>query len=272
MWRQDRWRLANSSEKELLLGYGWEHTKLCYSASKMKQSYQRYEDERLSLLGDSFSIYSFVVVAAALCRRFVSSISYSAIAARMGMAPGTCLPFQVVAPLKRSLLYGFDRIPENWAVKQLNQILLSRTNHTGSDVRISTGELLNPKSAVRQSIEAAWWKWLPAFQTKWKHRDHINLLELRSILLSIRFHVSHLKHVHSRIFHVTDSYVCMSILAKGRSGSRQLNRLLRQVNAYLLGFGLFLVIAHVESSENPTDGASRSLEVLPSPDESRASA
>ena len=272
MWRQDRWRLANSSEKELLLGYGWEHTKLCFSASKMKQSYQRYEDERLSLLGDSFSIYSFVVVAAALCRRFVSSISYSTLAARMGMAPGTCLPLQVVAPLKRSLLYGFDRIPENWTVKQLNQILLSRTNHTGSDVRISTGELLNPKSAVRQSIEAAWWEWLPAFQTKWKHRDHINFLELRSILLSIRFHVSHLKHVHSRIFHVTDSYVCMSILAKGRSGSRQLNRLLRQVNAYLLGFGLFLVIAHVESSENPTDGASRSLEVLPSPDKSRASA
>ena len=116
---------------------------------------------------------------------------------------------------------------------------------------------------MRQSIEASWWHWEPAFRVTWKHRDHINLLELRSILLSIKFHVSHLnKHVHSRIFHVSDSYVCMSVVSKGRSGSRHLNRLLKQINAYLLGFNLLLIISHVESSENPTEGASRKLEIF----------
>eukprot|EP00435_Cladocopium_sp_Y103_P069428 s503_g33.t1 len=63
-WKNDKWRLANSSEKELLLGYGYGHTSLCYSASKIKQSKVKYEDERLSLLGDSFSVYSFVIAAA----------------------------------------------------------------------------------------------------------------------------------------------------------------------------------------------------------------
>ena len=271
-WRNDRWRLANSGEKELLLGYGWEHTKLCYSASKIKQSGSKYEDERLSLLGDSFSIHSFVIVAAAMCKRFMRTCTYSSLVKRMGMAPGVVLPQAMEAPMQRSLQYGKLSKEEKVTLRNLNQILLSRTNHTGSDVRISTGELLNPKSAVRQSIEANWWKWIPSFRVTWKHRDHINLLELRSIFLSVKFHVSHLKHVHARIFHISDSYVCMSVLSKGRSGSRQLNRLLRQINAQLLGYGLYLVIAHVESSENPTDGASRDVEVLPSLDESRATA
>ena len=272
LWRDNRWRLANSAEKELLLGYGWGHTKLCFSASKIKQSASQYEDERLSLLGDSFSIYSFVIVGAALCRRYLKNISYFQLSQRMGMAPGTVLPWSFKSPLKRSLQYGTSNEGTEVSLRNLNQILLSRTNHTGSDVRISTGEILNPKSATRQSIEAGWWNWKPSFRITWKFRDRINLLELRSILLSVQFHVSHLKHVHARIFHISDSYVCMSVLSKGRSGSRQLNRLLKQINAYLLGHGLFLVIAHVESSENPTDGASRNLEVLSSPDKSRAKA
>lgn len=154
----------------------------------------------------------------------------------------------------------------------INKILLSRTNHTGSDVRISTGEILNPKAIVRQSIEADWWRWEPVFRTKWKQKEHINLLELRSILLSVKYHVSHLRHQQARIFHLTDSYVSMSVASKGRSGSRQLNRVLKELNAYLLGYGIYLIIAHVESSENPTDGASRNMEVPQSPVKGRATA
>ncbi len=271
-WQGQRWRLANSSEKELLLGYGAQHTKLCYSASVIKQSKVRYEDERLSLLGDSFSIYSFVIVAAALCRRFLVRVDYKHLTRRMGLAPGFGLSLHLEVPLSRDISYGHRGVDVDTTVEMLNRILLSRTNHTGSDVRISTGEVLNPKAAVRQSIEADWWKWEHVFRTKWKQRDHINLLELRGILLSIKFHVSHLRHSQARIFHLSDSYVCMSVVSKGRSGSRQLNRVLRELNGYLLAFGLYLIIAHVESSENPTDGASRNMEVLQSPVESRAKA
>ena len=62
-------------------------------------------------------------------------------------------------------------------------------------------------------------------------------------------------------------YVC-----RWRSGSRQLNRILKELNSYLLAFGMHLVIAHVMCTEKPTDGVSRSMEVLQSPVTSRAAA
>ena len=47
-------RYLNSNEHEQLLGYGWGHTLPAMSASQAKSSGRSYEDERLSLLGDSF--------------------------------------------------------------------------------------------------------------------------------------------------------------------------------------------------------------------------
>ena len=258
-WKGKKWRLANSEEKERLLGYGNGHTELCYSASVIKQSYEQYEDERLSLLGDSFSILSFVIPAAALCKKFLGKIWYQQLVRRMGMAPGIGLDIDVEAPMQPKLYYGDFPLEGVNEVETLNKLLLRKTNHTGSDVRISTGEFLNPKAVIRQSIQASWWKWKPCFSVRWKQREHINLLELRSILLSVTYHVRHLRHSHARIFHLTDSYVCMSIISKGRSGSKQVNRVLQQLNATLLGYGLYLIVAHVESTENPTDAASRGL-------------
>ena len=270
-WKDGKWRLCNASEKELLLGYGFGHTELCYSASDIKRSKVAWEDERLSLLGDSFSIHSFVIVGAALCSRFIGQVSYKTLAGRMGMAPGACVPLFKSCPISRSLRYGTKEESLQGSPSTLNKIFLSKTNHTGSDVRIVTGEILNPKAVVRQSIQASWWRWKRLFNTKWIQKEHINCLELRSILLAVQYHISHLKHKHVRIFHATDSYVSMSVVSKGRSGSKNLSRILKHINGLLLGFGLQLVVVHVESSENPTDGASRNMEVLLSTDEGRTS-
>ena len=260
IWNGDQWRLTNSSERELLLGYGWGHTRVCLSASDIKRSYQNYEDERLSLLGDSFSIYSFIIAAAALCRRWLPMVHYKHLARRLGLAPGFRAPLRWQIPLSRSLGYGSPKL--TFDVVDLNKLLLTKVNHTGSDIRITTGEQLSPKSVPRQSVEAAWWTWKPAFKTKWKQREHINVLELRAILLAVKYQVSHFGARHIRLFHVSDSFVAMSVVAKGRSGSRQLNATLKLLNAILLGFGLTLCIGHVESTENPTDGESRSVAFL----------
>ena len=247
-WKGHSWRLANSSERELLLGYGYEHTKLAMSASDQKKSAKEFEDLRCSLLGDSFSVPSFCIVAAALCKRYIPTITYSHLCSRMGMAPGYRAAIRLRAPLKRCLQYGFDSFGE---------LLLGRTNHTGSDVRVSSGEVLNPKSFPRQSIESVWWVWKRLFQTRWKQTDHINALELRSVLLALKYHVTHLRSYDARIFHICDSYVCMSIISKGRTGSQKLQWLLKQLSSILLAFNLLLIIGHVESTDNPTDEASR---------------
>jgi hypothetical protein len=144
----------------------------------------------------------------------------------------------------------------------LNRLLLTKVNHTGSDIRITTGEILCPKSVPRQSVEASWWKWLPSFSVQWKQKEHINVLELRAILLAVQYQISHLGASHLRLFHVSDSFVAMSIVAKGRTASRQLGVVLKFLNSLLLGFGLTLAIGHVESTENPTDGASRQMAFL----------
>ncbi len=60
-WSGDQWRLIEASETELLHGYGWGHTALCFSASDIKRNRGDYEDERCSLVGDSFNIFSFVI-------------------------------------------------------------------------------------------------------------------------------------------------------------------------------------------------------------------
>lgn len=179
----------------------------------------------------------------------------------MGIAPGFRTNFRLLCPLVRKLAYGGESLPRKVSVQDLNKLLLSRTNHTGSDVRISSGEILNPKSHPRQAVQSAWWQWQPCFQVRWKHSEHINLLELRSIFQSVQYHVSHWQAVNARIFHITDSYVCMSIISKGRTGSKRLTRVIRQLNAYLLAHGLHLIIAHVGSADNPTDGASRAVAI-----------
>ena len=253
-----KWRRPWASEKEILMGYGAGHTTLCMAASKIKQSPVGYEDCRQSLLGDAFAIPSFIIICAGLCRGLVNFPTYSDLCKRMGSAPGFCLPFSLRAPLCRSLSFGCHELPL-LAVHELNRVLLSRVNHTGSDVRITTGAYMNPKAYPRQGVSAHWWKWSHLFKVAWKSTDHINGLELRAIFLALKHAVSHLKVVDSRLFHISDSYVCLSIIAKGRTSSSRLNAILRQFNAYLLAFGLYWIQGHVESTENPTDEASRSV-------------
>ena len=247
-WKDNKWRLSNSLERGLLLGYGFWHTELCFSASDIKKSAKQYENQRLSLLGDSFSIYSFVLVAAALCQEFIPVFSYAHLCDRMGMAPG----FRAA----RKLQYGTNNCDLSFSPQDLNCLLLTKVNHTGSDIRISTGDIMVPKAFPRKSVEADWWMWTSVFKFRWKHSEHINLLEMRSILQTVQYTVSHHKLINWRIFHISDSYVCMSVISKGRSSSRVLNRVLMSLNAYLLAHGLTFV-GHVESTHNPTDGASR---------------
>ena len=255
-WSAHGWRLAEASERELLHGYGWGHTAVCFSASEIKKSWTAYEDQRCSLIGDSFSVYSFIIFAWSSCARFLPSLSYETLANRMGLAPGSSASLDVVCPLARKLSYGH---PEGMGVtvSDLTRVLLTRVNRTGSDVRVTTGRVLNPRAFPRQSASADWWQWKSVFSCRWARKEHINLLEMRSILLSFRWRIRHLAEVDCRFIHLTDSYVSMSIISKGRSSSDMIMHVMRQIAATQFAFNLFPILIHVESTENPTDTASR---------------
>lgn len=251
----------NAPEKEVLLGYGSDHTKVAWSASKIKTNQKGFSDCRHKLLGDSFSCVSFSLFAVACCQRFLPQLTFQHLVNRLGLAPGFCAHIRSVAPMQRTWSYGSpsDSITGlNRDMERFNRLLLRRTNHTGSDVRVITGELVNSKAFPRESVVAPWWSWKHGFTNRWKSKSHINVLELESILLGIKFQIQRFGALDQRFFQVTDSYVCLSVVSKGRSGSKQLTRVLNKISAYLLGYGLQLVLAHVGSLENPSDEGSRS--------------
>lgn len=255
VWRNEKWRLTSASERELLHGLGYDHTALCWSASHIKQDPQGYEDVRKSLVGDGFNCFTFAYFAALACMKWIPGVNYGMLWDRMGLAPGMCTPLFLAAPLARRLVYSDT--PKKASPEDLHRALLRRVNHTGSDVRVCSGFITNPKAFPRQSAAADWWLWRKGFSYRWKSKEHINALELRSLIHSMEYRVHHFREVGCRVFHLTDSYVVMSIVAKGRSSSNMLKPLLRRLSALVLSYGLYVVVIHVESTENPTDGASR---------------
>ena len=260
LWKGHHWRLTNSGERELLMGYGFGHTELAWSASKIKGDPAAYERERCSLVGDAFSIYSFVIIGAGLCRNFIPTIHYRHLCQRMGLAPGFRAALRLQAPLARKLQYGCQSVAEadgRFQVKDFNLLLLGRTNFTGSDVRVVSGNLINPRAFPRQPVRSSWFVWEKGFHTFWPRPQHINQLELKTVLLSVLRGIRSQHWTDKRVFHLSDSYVSISVIAKGRSSSKMLNRLLKILNAHLLLHNVYLIMGHIESTENPTDAESR---------------
>ena len=146
------WRLLSCKEKELLLGYGYDHTAVAWSASKIKQNKTGYFDAWHSYLGDSFSIYSFVLFALACCKAFLPVIPYQHLAKRMGVAPGFRMPLRLTAKLAQRLVYGSPEsslLDKSKTLSDLNRFLLRKTNHTGSDIRVISGDIYNSKAFPR---------------------------------------------------------------------------------------------------------------------------
>lgn len=108
----------------MLHGLGYEHTTLCWSASKIKGDPKGYEDTRKTLVGDSFNCFSFSYVAAQMVNNFELVTNYSQLWERMGMAPGFCSPISVKCPLGRRLNYGDIDSPQS--VVDLHRCLLRR--------------------------------------------------------------------------------------------------------------------------------------------------
>lgn len=127
------------------MGLGREHTSVCLSASKAKQNPTEYSDCRLSLIGDSFACSSFMFFAAVAGFPWTKEINLKQMNQRLGLPPGATSAIHVVCPLSTSCSYG-NFPPSVATAKSLNVFLAQRANHTGSDVKVTTGESLIPNS------------------------------------------------------------------------------------------------------------------------------
>ena len=136
-------RLLDASERELLLGFGPGHTEPCQAASLKKKSLQEHEDIRCSLCGDSFAMVPFTVMGAVLCQDLVPRMSPTQVLLRLGLAPGASCHPDLVVPLSRWLAYGAAPTTPADAVEMVKNLGLS-VNHTGSDVRVISGQVLSP--------------------------------------------------------------------------------------------------------------------------------
>ena len=68
----------------------------------------------------------------------------------------------------------------------------------------------------------------------YKHQGHINVLEVRSTLLALRWRTRAAKRIHFRFMHLIDSQVALALIAKGRSSSRVLNHVVSNIHALTL--------------------------------------
>ena len=220
-----------------------------------------YEDERLSLLGDPFPVNTFWFLCAQACRKWCPLQVTSHYRDRLGLWPGACTHISLLTPIGTVRPFGSSEgecLESDREAERLVRQLARRCSHNGSDIRIATGIPINPKVFPRQSIPSEFWNWRITLSRKWSKHEHINCLELRSILLALQWRLDRIGLCNQRVLHLSDSSVSISILSKGRTSSKALEHVVRKVGSVLLMSNAALFNCHVDSWDNPTDDASRS--------------
>jgi hypothetical protein len=103
-------------------------------------------------------------------------------------------------------------------------------------------------------------KWSTIISSKWRSAEHINVLELRAVISSIRWALSYPSSIGCRVLVFSDSAVAVGAISKGRSSSPQLLSRLRLLASLLLSSGLRLTILWIPTSINPADEPSRNFQ------------
>jgi len=98
--------------------------------------------------------------------------------------------------------------------------------------------------------------WRTIVSHRWQWPAHINLLELASVFLAVKWVSTHNTY-GDRVTLLTDSTVTLFAVRKGRSSSLPVLRQLRRIGAVLIAGAFRLEIAWLPSSSNPADAPSR---------------
>lgn len=130
-------------------------------------------------------------------------------------------------------------------------------NHTGPDIKIFIGQVMNRKTTAHVSLKALWGQWKDLFAINWQYTAHINALEMRMILNNFLWKVRKNTSVNKRWLHLKDNMICLYIFSKSRTSSRQLQPICNHIGSLRLALKVTTFYFYIPSDENPTDGASR---------------
>lgn len=155
---------------------------------------------------------------------------------------------------KRPSLLKDSKLPSLLARKLCGLVSIK-----GEDILLSAPSDLQVRyHRLRASVPSNLWKWRTISGWVWKGSpEHINVLEMRAVLTTLRWRLEKRKQVKQKFVHLIDSQVVLHSLSRGRSSSRKLRRTLLRINSLLLASGCYGVWAYVHTSLNPADRPSR---------------
>ena len=138
--------------------------------------------------------------------------------------------------------------------------LLTMASYRGTDIRayVTVDDDESPRHEI--PYPALCWRWKTLMAFAWDREAHINELELATVVALVKHCGRSSAHFRKRWMLIVDSMVTRGALAKGRSPSRRLNRLLRRSAASLLATDSYVYPLWTISRWNFSDGASRRFE------------
>ena len=249
-------RLPNVQEKEVIMGFPKDYTMSCLS--KKDQGSQAHSDLRATLIGNSWN----VSVVAWLLSQLGTLLGLNPFLVPEEIvqrtAPGCTVDLQTFL-YRPSMVRESKSQPKRQEALQLVEKLLTMVSLKGEDIMLqSSSEELTRYHRLRASVPTKLWKWKAVASWSWTgEKEHINSLELRAVLTSLRWRLERHKKVQVKFVHLLDSLVNMHALSRGRSSSLRLRRTICRINALLLATRSQGVWAYVHTKQNPADAPSR---------------
>ena len=252
--RQGCLRVPDVAEREMMLGFPLGYTSGCFP--KQRRGDDSYTDSRLTLLGNTWSVPVVACLLNQLLARLGFMTQWRPQDVLDELLPGRAATAQTrLFRLPLNPLPGRDTDRSYELAMRLGNLISIK----GEDILLTTSTTQMVKyHRLRATIPAKCWKWKVVTGWQWTQPgDHINCLELRAILTSLRWRVEHAKHTSTRLIHLTDSLVCLHALSRGRTSSRKLRRTMARINALILAANLQPLCGYVHTHQNPADKPSR---------------